>query len=149
LTADAERLREDGADMKERLTKLPELEKHITEFVKEKATLVEQVAKVTTELNEAKKNCSVLNKELVALNDTFEEAKNDNDTLKKQNSDLVTKVDELKANQAATPVGGARTMDKDKAVLEASIKNLEGNNAELRQALQEWTVLAKVCVLSN
>jgi chromosome segregation ATPase len=66
--------------------------------------------------------------------------------LKNENVDLKAIVEQLKATQSAPAVGGFRSTDKDKILLEENVQQLKHQNATLQTALEEWTALAKVCI---
>jgi chromosome segregation ATPase len=153
------------------LAKLPELEKSNATLFKDKANLLEQVGTLSIELKEAKDNCVKLNKELADLTEKLGNAQKENDTLKTENGDLNSKqaglkaacadatqaaqatyvlkaeneqlnakVSKLQANQTAPLVS------EDQAALKKKVQDLEEQEVKLKEALEEWTGLAKVCV---
>jgi chromosome segregation ATPase len=153
------------------LAKLPEFEKSNATLFKDKANLLEQVGTLSIELKEAKDNCVKLNKELADLTEKLGNTQKENDTLKTENGDLNSKqaglkaacvdatqaaqatyvlkaeneqlnakVSKLQANQTAPLVS------EDQAALKKKVQDLEEQEVKLKEALEEWTGLAKVCV---
>ncbi|KAH7068263.1 hypothetical protein BKA63DRAFT_581705 [Paraphoma chrysanthemicola] len=91
LTVDADRAQKDCADLKQRLAKLPELEKNNMILIKEKTDLLEQVGKLKTELDEVKDSSAKVNKELAGLTDRLQAAHKENNDLIIKNKDLMSK----------------------------------------------------------
>ncbi|KAH7092214.1 hypothetical protein FB567DRAFT_233977 [Paraphoma chrysanthemicola] len=91
LTVDADRAQKECADLKQRLAKLPELEKNTTILIKEKTDLLEQVGRLKIELDEVKDSSTKVNKELAGLTDRLQAAHKENDDLVVRNKDLMSK----------------------------------------------------------
>jgi DNA repair exonuclease SbcCD ATPase subunit len=162
------RRQKENAELEERLTKLPELEKKNANLFEEKANLLEQVGKMTVELSEAK-DINQAQQELAALAEKLQKLTKENDRLNAENKDLMLKqskmqeetkkanqivsilkneiaylktaVDELKQKQGAPAAGGGSATEQEK------VNELKEKNASLQKALDEWTELAKVCRL--
>lgn len=66
---------------------------------------------------------------------------------KQENEKLKVLVSQLKANQAAPPVGGAPAFGTDPGHL-IKIKDLEIQKEKLEKGLEEWTQLAQVCLIA-
>jgi chromosome segregation ATPase len=153
------------------LAKLPELEKSNATLFKDKANLLEQVGTLSIELKEAKDSCVKLNKELADLTEKLGNVQKENDTLKTENGDLNSKQAGLKAacadaTQAAQAIyvlkaeneqlkakvsklqanQTAPLVSEDQAALKKKVQDLEEQEVKLKEALEEWTGLAKVCV---
>jgi len=67
--------------------------------------------------------------------------------LKQGNERLKVLVGQLKANQAAPPVGGAPASGADPGHL-IKIKGLEMQKEKLEKGLEEWSQLAQVCLVA-
>lgn len=128
--------------------------------------MLEQLGKLNMELTQAKESCTKINKELSPLTADLEAARAQNDTLKSENSDLLSKQQKLtdqakNANQAATvyknenitlktqvnqlQTGGSGPLSgTDRYVLEQEICDMTAQKETLQKALDEWTALAKV-----
>lgn len=161
--------------MKERLSKVPELEQKSATLFKEKSSLLEQVGKLSMELKTVKDSCAQVNNELATLTDKLSEVQKENIDLKIENSKVIAKqtsvsadiekakqtvqaasvlknenaqlkitIEKLKANQAASAVGGTPAKGKDAAEYKVKIQALEEQKAELQKGVTEWSELAKV-----
>jgi chromosome segregation ATPase len=173
LTAEADRLRKECATLKERLGKLPAIEQANDSLSKDKADLLEQLGKLSVELTQAKESCAEVNRQLSLLTAELQVARSQNDVLRSEKSDLMSKqqkltdqtknatqavtifknenatlksvVDKVKANQSAPAVGGAQPPSSaGQAVLEQQVQDLTEQKETLQKALEEWTALAKV-----
>ena len=168
LKIDVGRFQKENADLKQRLNKIAELEKLITEQNAAKLSLSAQIASLTTDLKTAKDGGSKsktevdgLLKKVAALDREVEHLETQNNllgtqaeskkaiqaaqSLKTENANLRTTVDELKAAKSTSlAVAGSSTSGNEEA-----IHALEEKIASLEKALQEWTDLAKVSYYSR
>lgn len=148
--------------MKERITKLSELEGQTSQLKQEKIGLLAQVVQLTAEYGMAKSESQKagtqvdglihkigkLDKEIEGLetenNDLLMkqgETKKDTQALqilKSENSKLNDTIKGLRAGGAALAVSGSSTSVGENEALESKMRGLEAS-------LQEWTDLAKVC----
>ncbi|KAF2028644.1 hypothetical protein EK21DRAFT_101677 [Setomelanomma holmii] len=131
LTAEADRLRKESTDLKQRLAKLPELEKNNAALFTEKANLLEQVGELKTELDKVKESCVKVNKEFASLNETLQDFQKERDDLKSRNKDLKSKqskfVDVSNAGAQSTETATFLQVE-NKEFLEA-VEKLKGNQA--------------------
>jgi chromosome segregation ATPase len=151
--------------MTARLVSFSDLDKSNATLFKDKASLLEQVGTLSIKLKEAKDNCVKINKELANLTEKLGNVQKENDNLKIENSDLAgLKMMSEEANQAAQNAclletenaqlkakistlqanQDARIVSKDQEALKEKIKDLEVQEIKLKEALEEWTGLAKV-----
>jgi chromosome segregation ATPase len=155
--------------MTARLVSFSDLDKSNATLFKDKASLLEQVGTLSIKLKEAKDNCVKINKELANLTEKLGKVQKENDNLKieiavlgskqaglkmmseeanqaaqnaclleTENAQLKAKISTLQANQ------DARIVSKDQEALKEKIKDLEVQEIKLKEALEEWTGLAKV-----
>lgn len=166
LNEEAEKLRKQDAALQDRLAKLSALEQDNASLFKDKADLLEQLGKLNMELTQAKESCIKVNKELSSLTADLEAARAQNDNLKSENNELLSKQQKLaeqakNATQAATvhknenitlktqvnqlQSGGSGPLSgSDRYVLEQEIRDMTAQKETLQKALDEWTALAKV-----
>jgi chromosome segregation ATPase len=160
--------------MTARLARLSELEKSNATLFKDKANLLEQVGTLSIELKEAKDNCVKINKELANLTEKLGNVLKENNNLKIENGDLGSKQAGLKAmseeaNQAAQAAYFLKTenaqlkakvsalqanqdaliVSEEQSALKQKVTDLEEQEIKLKEALEEWTGLAKVCVCNR
>jgi phage host-nuclease inhibitor protein Gam len=168
LKIDVGRFQKENADLKQRLNKIAELEKLITEQNTAKLSLSAQIASLTTDLktakddgNKTKTEVEGFLKKVAALDRKIEHLETENNdlldtqaermkavqvvqSLKTENANLKTTVDELKAAKSTSLAAvGSSTSGNEEAV-----HALEEKIASLEKALQEWTDLAKVSYYS-
>jgi chromosome segregation ATPase len=115
--------------MKERLSKVPEIEQESTTLFNEKSCLLEQVGKLSMELKTIKESYAQVNKELATLTDKLNEVQKDNVDLKIENSKLVAKQTSVSADieKAKQAVQAASLLKNENAQLKATIENLKAN----------------------
>jgi chromosome segregation ATPase len=160
--------------MTARLASFSELEKNNATLFKDKASLLEQVSTLSIKLKEAKDNCVKINKEVANLTEKLGNVQKENDNLKIEKNDLVSKQAGLKtmseeANQAAQTAyllkkenaelkakistlqanEDAPVVSEDQVALKEKVKDLEVQEIKLKEALEEWTGLAKVCAYNR
>jgi DNA repair exonuclease SbcCD ATPase subunit len=173
LTTEAERLRKEDTDLKQRLVKLSDLEETSSSLVKEKSDLLEQIGKLSKELTAAKDIIVKISKESATLTDNIGKVQKDYNDLKAQNSKLLSEQaslqaeseDAIQAIQTASDLSSENT--KLKALVEKlqagqvvpaggendavyeKIQALEEQNNTLETSLNEWASLAKASTLCN
>jgi len=158
--------------MEERLKKLLELEEKHAALFKEKADLLEQIGKLTLELDQGKQHAIKLNKELATLTEGLQQVRSQNEGLEVENNDLLSKhkklseectkagqavaickgenaklremIDKFKAGQGAAPAVGGTRLPSATGQDSEKVKELEQQKENLQKALNEWTDLAKV-----
>ncbi|KAI4623462.1 hypothetical protein J4E80_003272 [Alternaria sp. BMP 0032] len=163
LKIDLDSRQKENAELKQRLTKLADLESQVTELMRAKSTLSEQVSTLSADLDASKKEetktktqVEGLLKKLEGLDDEVDQLESENtdllakqkehrmavqtyESLKEENAKLKADISELKASKSPTfAVGGSPSfMNEEKArAREDKIKELEGT-------VLEWTELAK------
>jgi chromosome segregation ATPase len=153
LEAQCKRLFNEKADLLEtveKLTgKLSVAENNCAKVNKELSSLTDKLQRMRAD-NEAQKNENI---KLLAKQETIQAQKKEAalsmqgaSNLKQENEKLKVLVGQLKANQAAPPVGGAPAFGTDTGHL-IKIKDLEIQKEKLEKALEEWTQLAQVCLV--
>jgi chromosome segregation ATPase len=131
LMNDAARLRNESAEMKDGLSKLPKLEKTNAILFKDKSSLLEQVGKLSMELKAVKDSYAKANKELETFKDKLSEAQKYNIDIKGENSKLVTKLNLVPADteRAQQASQAASALNNENAQLKATIEDLKVNQA--------------------
>lgn len=131
LANDAARLRKESAEMKERLSKVPELEQVNATLFKDKSSLLEQVGKLSMELKTVKDSCVKVNKELATLTDKLNEAQKDNVDLRSENGKLAATQTAVSADTERTKqaIQVAFVLKNENAQLKTTIEKLRDNQA--------------------
>ncbi|KAH9866023.1 hypothetical protein J1614_008587 [Plenodomus biglobosus] len=167
LVSDLKRQQEENLDLKQRVTKLSELEKQNADLSRAKSTLTEKTNKLSAELEMAteegmyaKTDIAGLKKSITELEKTIRNLETQNNDLyteqayankaaqalnilKSENLKLSTTIEELRSSGVAPAVGSSYKSDQEKVLLMEKINELEANSAVLQTALEEWTNLAK------
>ncbi|KAL1798325.1 hypothetical protein ACET3X_002362 [Alternaria dauci] len=163
LNIDLERHQKENAELRQRLTKLANLEDQITKLNREKSALSEQVSSLSTELDTVKKEknkadtkvegllekVADLEHEVEQLESAHKELlskmKEDSmavqtlELLKGENTKLKAVIDDLKASKNTSSAMVGFSSPKDQEAIEDQEKKIK----DLETALREWTDLAK------
>jgi predicted nuclease with TOPRIM domain len=148
LTTDIERFRQESVETKQRLERLPELEKRNAELFREKASLLEQIGEITIERNQVQESCVKVNKELATLTDKLEKVQQDSDTLKVEKSNLLLQYADLQKEnyRSIQAIQKTTKLEIDNADLRATVDELKATQntpavGEVRSTNKEKAML--------